>query len=111
MARTKLTAQQQLDAIVEAEKKLAEKKAKLLSKLADLSSESTGMQELLTAVQYVADQNKVAVAEVIKAVAKLKRTGLNIEKAVRAPRKPRDLNAPVRKRGPNKSKATVSEKK
>jgi cell shape-determining protein MreC len=107
MAIAKLTREQQLERIIAAERKLAEKKAKLLSKLADLSAESKGMQELLKAVQSVADQNDVAVAEVIKAVAKLKRTGLKIEKATRKPRTPKDPNAPKRTRGPNKPKAAA----
>jgi asparagine synthetase A len=107
MAIAKLTREQQLERIIAAERKLAEKKAKLLSKLADLSAESNGMQELLKAVQAVADQNNVAVAEVIKAVAKLKRTGLKIEKATRKPRTPKDPNAPKRTRGPNKPKAAA----
>ena len=104
MPKAKSTPQQLLDAILVAEKKLAERKAKLLSKLADLSADSKGMQALLAAVQSVADQNNVAVAEVIKAVAKLKRTGLKIEKATR---KPKDPNAPKRTRGPNKPKAAA----
>ena len=101
MARVKLTKEQQLAIIVAQEKKLAEKKAKLLAKTSDLSADSKGMAALLTAVQSVADDNKVAVADVIKAVAKLKRTGLKIEKATRAPKDP---NAPKRTRGPNKPK-------
>jgi hypothetical protein len=101
MTRAKLTREQQLAAIIAAEKKLADRKAKLLAKTADLNAESQGMQALLTAVQSVADSNKVAVTDVIKAVAKLKRTGLKIEKATR---KPADPNAPKRKRGPNKPK-------
>jgi len=91
MARTVKTREQQLAEIAAAEKKLAEKKAKLLSKLADLSKDSPGMEALLDVVQTVADNNKVAVAEVIKAVAKLKRTGLKIEKATRKPRGPNKL--------------------
>jgi hypothetical protein len=110
MSKTKSTPQQQLEAIAAAEKKLAERKAKLLSKLADLNAESKGMPALLTAVQSVADQNNVAVAEVIKAVAKLKRTGLKIEKATRKPRSPKDPNAPKRTRGPNKPKAGAAKK-
>lgn len=110
MAKTKSTLQQQLEAIALAEKKLKDRKAKLQSKLADLSSESIGMQALLTAVQSVADQNKVSVAEVIKAAAKLKRAGLKIEKATRKPRAPKDPNAPKRKRGPNKPKAEGAKK-
>ena len=101
MARTVKTKEQQLAEIAAAEKKLADKKTKLLSKLADLSKESPGMEALLDVVQTVADNNNVAVAEVIKAVAKLKRTGLKIEKA--SP-KPKDSNAPKRTRGPNKLK-------
>lgn len=110
MPKAKSTPEQLLAAIEAAEKKLKERKAKLLSKLADLSSESKGMQELLAAVQSVADQNKVAVAEVIKAVAKLKRTGLKIEKSVRKPRTPKDPNAPKRTRSPNKQKAGAAKK-
>jgi hypothetical protein len=110
MAKTKSTPQQLLAAIEAAERKLAERKAKLLSKLADLSIESKGMQELLKAVQSVAEQNNVAVAEVIKAVAKLKRTGLKIEKATRQQRAPKDPNAPKRTRGPNKPKAGAAKK-
>lgn len=105
MAKTKSTPQQQLEAIAAAEKKLAERKAKLLSKLADLNGDSPGMPALLAAVQSTADLNNVAVAEVIKAVAKLKRTGLRIEKATRQQRKQKDPNAPKRTRGPNKPKA------
>ncbi|MGO9444002.1 MAG: hypothetical protein ACLPXB_04400 [Thiobacillaceae bacterium] len=88
MAKTKLTPQQQIDAISLAVKRLAEKKAKLLSQLAELTGESKGMQELLASVQNVADDNKVSVADVIRAVAKLKRTGLKIEKAARKQHKP-----------------------
>jgi len=95
MARTVKTKEQQLADIAAAEKKLAEKKAKLLAKLADLSKDSPGMSALLDVVQTVAETNNVAVAEVIKAVAKLKRTGLKIETGTRKPR------------GPNKLKKTL----
>ena len=91
MARTALTREQQLAAIEAAEKRLAARKAKLLAKTADLGKESAGMGALLTAVQVVADKNNVAVADVIKAVAKLKRTGLKIENATRQPRGPNKL--------------------
>ena len=95
MAAARKTKEQQLAAIVAAEKKLAEKKAKLLSKLSDLSKDSPGMEALLDVVQTVADNNNVAVAEVIRAIAKLKRTGLQIGKA------------PRKTRGPNKLKKTM----
>jgi hypothetical protein len=45
MAKGKLTAQQQLDAIKLAEAKLAEKKAKVLAMLADLSADSKGIAD------------------------------------------------------------------
>ncbi len=83
MAKAKLTTRQQLEAILLAEKKLAEKKAALKAKLADLNNDSPGMQALLDLVQNTAELNKVSVAEVVKAVAKLKHTGLKIEKAMR----------------------------
>lgn len=86
MAKAKLTTRQQLEAILLAEKKLAEKKAALKAKLADLKSDSPGMQALLEVVQSTADLNKVPVADVIKAVAKIKHTGLKIEKVSRKPR-------------------------
>ena len=104
MAQVRRTKEQQLAAIELAEKKLAEKKAKLLAKPAGLSADSAGMADLLAAVQAVADSNNVAVADVIKAVAKLKRTGLKIEKATRMPRDP---NAPKRTRGVNKAKLSA----
>lgn len=97
MARVKMTKEQQLAAIELAEKKLAERKAKLLAKAVDLDKDSAGMPALLDAVQSTADLNNVAVADVIKAVAKLKRTGLKIEKATK---QPRDPNAPKRGRKP-----------
>ncbi len=99
MARTKQTKEQQLAAIEAAEKKLAQRKAKLLAKVADLGKDSPGMSALIDAVQNVADNNNVSVAEVIKTVAKLKRTGLTIEKAVPQKRSPKDPNAPKLKRG------------
>ena len=85
MAKAKLNTRQQLDAILLAEKKLAEKKAALKAKLAVLSNDSPGMQALLDVVQSTADLNKVSVAEVVRAVARLKHTGLKIEKTVRKP--------------------------
>lgn len=55
------------------EKKIISAKAKKLTK------ESAGVAELLNQIDSVAKQNGVKVADVIKAVAKLKRTGLVIE--------------------------------
>lgn len=55
--------------------KLNSVKAKKLK----LTKESVGVAELLNQIDSVAKQNGVNVADVIKAVAKLKRTGLVIE--------------------------------
>jgi hypothetical protein len=44
-----------------------------------LTKESVGVVELLNQIDAVANQNGVKVADVIKAVAKIKRTGLIIE--------------------------------
>lgn len=86
MAKVKLNTRQQLEAILLAEKKLAEKKAALKAQLAVLNIDSPGMQALLDTVQNTANLNKVSVAEVIRAVAKLKHTGLKIEKTIRKPK-------------------------
>lgn len=44
-----------------------------------LTKHSAGMAEVIAAVEHAAAQNAVAASEIIKAVAKLKRTGLKIE--------------------------------
>ncbi len=86
MAKSKSTAQKELDAILLTEKRLAEKKMALMAKLSELSDDSPGMKTLLAAVQSTAESNNVSVAEVITAVARIKRTGLKIDKAVRKAR-------------------------
>ena len=48
-----------------------------------LDKASPGMAELIIAIESAAEQNTVSVAEIIKAVARIKRTGLKIENAVR----------------------------
>lgn len=54
-------------------------KAEKLKQNAALTSESAGMAEAVTAIEAAAKMNKVKVADVIKAIAKIKRTGLKIE--------------------------------
>lgn len=44
-----------------------------------LTKNSAGISEAILAIENAAEQNNVAVAEVIKAIAKFKRTGLKIE--------------------------------
>ena len=89
---SQLTTRERFEAILAAEKKLAAKKAALKAQLAALSNESPGMQALLDAVQSTAELNKTSVAEVVKAVAKLKRTGLKIEKPTHKPKAPKNLD-------------------
>ena len=101
MVRTTKTLQEQRAALAIAKKKLAEREAKLDAKSAKLSAESPGMKELLVSVQKVADDNKVKVSEIVKAISRLKKTGLKIEKRAS---KPKDPNKQKRPRGPNKPK-------
>jgi hypothetical protein len=91
-----MTTEQQLQAIAEAQKKLDQRKAKLLAKKVALNKDSLGIQASVEAVQAAADLNKVSVAEILKFVAKTKRTGLKFESVTR------------RKRGPNKPKQDTS---
>ena len=80
---TKKTAQEKLAAAELKMKNAIAAFEKLNNKAADLTKESAGMQQLLVAVQTVADLNKVSVADAIKAVSKFKRTGLKIANPVR----------------------------
>jgi hypothetical protein len=52
-------------------------------KAVKLDKASPGMTELIASIESVAEQNSVSVAEIIKAVARIKRTGLKIDDAVR----------------------------
>ena len=61
--------------------KLKEKSAPV--KAVKLDKASPAMDELLVAIDNAAEQNAVSVAEIIKAVARIKRTGLKIENAAR----------------------------
>jgi len=68
-------AQAKLKALQEQGKKIKEAKSKRFV----LNKDSAGVAELLNQIDSVAKQNGVKAADVIKAVAKLKRTGLLIE--------------------------------
>jgi hypothetical protein len=73
------------------EERIAELEAKIQKlkeisatvKAVKLDKASPAMDELLVAIDNAAEQNAVSVAEIIKAVARIKRTGLKIENAVR----------------------------
>ena len=93
MAKTKLTTQQLLKSIEQAKKKLAELNEDLSSRPADLNKDSENMQALLDAVQKVSDSNNVSVPDVIIAVARIKRTGLKIDKAERKARTKKSIEA------------------
>lgn len=58
-------------------------KSKLKNKIKDLTKDSEGMTELLAAIEAVSKTHKIKVPEVIKVVARIKRTGLRIENAIR----------------------------
>lgn len=88
---TKLTVQQKIAAAKAKKDKIDAQLAKLMSQAADLNADKPGMQSAIKAIENAAAENKVAVADVIKAIAKIKRTGLKIEKATR---KAKDPNAP-----------------
>jgi hypothetical protein len=73
------------------EERIAELEAKIQKlkeisatvKAVKLDKASPAMDEVLVAIDNAAEQNAVSVAEIIKAVARIKRTGLKIENAVR----------------------------
>lgn len=69
--------QTQLKAAKEAKKIQAKKKDNKLTK------ESAGIVNAITAIEAAAKENKCNLADVIKAIASIKRTGLKIENAVR----------------------------
>jgi hypothetical protein len=48
-----------------------------------LTKESSGITAVISAIENAAELNEVSVAEIIKAVARIKRTGLKIENSVR----------------------------
>ena len=48
-----------------------------------ITKESAGIAEVISAIEHAAEQNNISVAEVIKVVSRIKRTGLQIENSVR----------------------------
>ncbi len=56
-------------------------------KAAKLTKDSLGISEAIAAIESAAKQNKSTLADVIKAIASAKRTGLKIENAVRKAKK------------------------
>lgn len=68
--------------IKELEAKLQKLKAQPEKEM-KLTKHSAGMAEAISAIENAAAQNDVAVSEIIKVIAKIKRTGLKIEDSVK----------------------------
>lgn len=84
ITRTRKTIEEQLAAAVELVKKLkTAKKAQGKKKANILTKESVGIADAITAIETAAKENKCTLADVIKAISSIKRTGLKIENAVR----------------------------
>ena len=71
--------QAKLKALEEKKKAMEEKRKSAKTMKLVLTKDSPGITELLNHIDSTAKQNGVKVADIIKAVAKLKRTGLVIE--------------------------------
>ena len=63
---------------------------KLEGKSGDLSKESPGVADLISAFDRVVEDNNCSATELIKNLSKFKRLGLKIESPVRKPRQPKD---------------------
>lgn len=59
------------------------KEQAVVQKEVKLTKSSAGVAEAISAIENVAGKNNISVAEVIKAIAKFKRTGLKIENSSR----------------------------
>ena len=82
--RTRKTIEEQIAAAEELVKKLkTAKKAQGKKKANILTKESVGIADAIDAVKKAADENNCTLADVIKAISSIKRTGLKIENAVR----------------------------
>lgn len=75
--KVKTSLDDRIKKVEETLKKLKEKKKK--SKKVELSKSTPKMDDLLNLIQTIADENKVKVADVVLAVARIKRTGLKLE--------------------------------
>ena len=63
--------------------------AKLKGSAGELTKDSAGVAELLSAFDKVVASNKISATDVIKNLSKFKRLGLKIESVERKPRQPR----------------------
>ena len=82
--RKRKTIEEQIEAAEELVKKLkTAKKAQAKKSENVLTKKSVGVADAITAIEKAAKENKCTLADVIKAVSRIKRTGLKIENAVR----------------------------
>jgi hypothetical protein len=82
MAAARRTKEERIAALEAQIQKLKEK-APAAPKEIKLTKESAGITTLISAIEDAANLNEVSVAEIIKAVARIKRTGLKIESSDR----------------------------
>ncbi len=74
--RTKAEIIKELEARIQKLKEQPEKELKL-------TKDSAGIPAAIMAIEHAALQNNIAVSEIIKAISKIKRTGLRIEDSIR----------------------------
>ncbi|MEI7456924.1 MAG: hypothetical protein WCK93_09390 [Nitrosomonadales bacterium] len=72
------------DIIKELEAKIQKLKERAsVDKEVKITKDSAGIAEAISAIENAATENNIAVSEVIKAIARIKRTGLKIEDSAR----------------------------
>lgn len=82
--RARKTIEEQIKAAEDLVKKLKTTKKEQAKKSDNvLTTESAGIADVIVAIEAAAKENKCTLADVIKAVSRIKRTGLKIENAVR----------------------------
>lgn len=59
------------------------KEQKVVGKVVKITKVSAGIASAILAIESAAEQNNIAVSDVIKAISRIKRTGLKIEDSVR----------------------------
>lgn len=70
--------------IKELEAKILKLKEQAVSKIeVKITKDSAGIADAVSAIENASVQNEISVAEVIKAISRIKRTGLRIEDSVR----------------------------
>ena len=85
--KTRKTKEELLKELEEKVKKVkADIKEANRKKAAKITKDSIGVAEAIAAIESAAKENKSTLADIIKAIASIKRTGLKIENAVRKPK-------------------------